>query len=73
MTGDGEMLGCELPNFNNGGKRLNQFLEEKGISKAEAARQVGIAPNAMSNLIGGQRQISVNLSERISESLHLGF
>ena len=69
MTGEGEMLGCESPSFSDGGKRLNQFLEENCISKAEAARQVGIAPNAMSNLIGGQRQISVNLSERISSAL----
>ncbi len=69
MTGDGEMLGCELPNFNNGGKRLNQFLEEKGISKAEAARRVGKAPSEISNITSGKRQLTVNLSEQLSTAL----
>ena len=69
MTGDGEMLGCEIPNFNNGGKRLNQFLEEKGVSKAEAARRVGKAPSEITNITSGKRQLSVNLSEQLSSAL----
>lgn len=69
MTGEGEMSGSADNCLNSGGYRFNQFLEDKGISKAEAARRVGIAPNAISNIISGRRQLSVNLSERISAAL----
>lgn len=69
MTGEGEMFGNTDACLNGGGNRLNQFLIDKEISKAEAARRVGIAPNAISNIISGRRQLSVNLSERISSAL----
>lgn len=69
LTGEGEMLGDASPCTNSGGDRLNQFLKEKGITKAEAARRLGIAPNAISNITSGIRQLSVNLSERISAAL----
>lgn len=69
LTGEGEMLGTADTGLNGGGNRFNQFLVDKDISKAEAARRVGIAPNAISNIISGHRQLSVNLSERISSAL----
>lgn len=69
MTGEGEMLGTADAGLNGGGNRFNQFLVDKDISKAEAARRVGIAPNAISNIISGHRQLSVTLSERISAAL----
>lgn len=69
MAGEGEILGYASPSFFNGGNRLRQFLEEKGISKAEASRRVGIAPCEISSLIGRKRRLTANLSERISSAL----
>lgn len=69
MTGEGEMLGNTDACLNGGGNRLKQFLKYKEVSQAEAARRVGIAPNTIFSLISGRRQLSVNLSERISSAL----
>lgn len=69
MTGKGEMFGNTNPYLNDGGNRFSQFLKDKGISQAEAARRVGIATTVISNIIRGRRQLSVALSERISTAL----
>lgn len=70
MTGEGEMLGGNDGATNESiGRRLNEFIQRKNITKAESARRIGIETTTLHAFIGGRRAITQNYAERISSAL----
>ncbi len=70
MTGEGEMLGgADGTTIEAIGERLNECIQQKNITKAEAARRIGIDTTTLHAFIGGRRAITQNYAERISAAL----
>ncbi|MCB9959072.1 MAG: HigA family addiction module antidote protein [Rhodospirillaceae bacterium] len=48
------------------GEILEESLEESGISQTEFARQIGVPPNRISQIIAGKRSISGDTALRLA-------
>ncbi len=44
---------------------LEEFLEPMGISRAQLARDIGVPPNRISQIINGKREISADTALRL--------
>lgn len=70
MTGEGGMIGDAVETSKEAiGRRLEEFILHKEISKNEAARRIGMPSPNLCELIKGRRTISKNYIERISSAL----
>jgi transcriptional regulator with XRE-family HTH domain len=51
---------------------LRHLLEAKGVSQAQAARQTGIAPSTISEILAGTRTLTRGQMEKVCAYFHVG-
>lgn len=58
--------------FVHPGETLRELLTERGLTQAQAAGTLGVAPSYLSDVVRGRRAISAALAVRIETTLGAG-